>query len=229
MTHATETIEYKNHTIEIHYDDHHDIEIAIGDEPIMIIDFDGWNRANVIYDGSKNSLPQNIYVIRAIQDCDSQSLADELGFDIWKTEKRFAFDSKYQEPRYYKTVESRYRAMLQHDELQNVKIESVSTQDGNVYIVYDQLELDQYAGMKNAKPPIESVQAYFDGDVYGFVIDDYEDSCWGFIGDIEYCISEAKSIVDHMVNREREKRIARLKEMIRNHVPLYIREMELST
>ena len=55
--------------------------------------------------------------------------------------------------------------------------------------------------LKVAKSEVEEMDSYVRGEVYGYVIDE-EDSCWGFVGDIKYCIEEAKSIVDYMVKNE---------------------------
>lgn len=82
------------------------------------------------------------------------------------------------------------------------------------------------------------VQTFSDavsGNVWGYEITDENgddlDSCWGFIGDAysqdDYIWQEARSVVDHQVKRNRKKRIARLKEMILNKVPLFVREQEL--
>jgi len=43
---------------------------------------------------------------------------------------------------------------------------------------------------------IETYNQYFMGDVYGYIIDDGEDSCWGFYG-IEYCREEAKAVAGY--------------------------------
>jgi len=44
---------------------------------------------------------------------------------------------------------------------------------------------------KVAEALVEEWQSYCDGEVYGYVVEDEEgaelDSCWGFIGDIDYC------------------------------------------
>lgn len=51
-----------------------------------------------------------------------------------------------------------------------------------------------------AQSEVQTYDQYLQGDVYGYKIDDDNgDSCWGYYG-IEDCISEAKSIVDSMVN-----------------------------
>ena len=70
---------------------------------------------------------------------------------------------------------------------------------------------------------------YLSGDVWGYVINDggkNEDSCWGFYGD-DYCLSEAKSIVDCMIQRELKEKLAKVKNWIKNRVPLIHRHFEV--
>jgi len=54
------------------------------------------------------------------------------------------------------------------------------------------------------KSEVEEYDNYITGDAYGYVIEDEDeeevDSCWGFLGDADYALSEARSIVDHLVN-----------------------------
>jgi hypothetical protein len=78
-----------------------------------------------------------------------------------------------------------------------------------------------------------SIQLFEDwafGNVYGYEVLDanseHVDSCWGFFGDYdgEYgALSEAKSIVDHRIERERLERIEQIKTWIRNRVPFQYR------
>ena len=73
------------------------------------------------------------------------------------------------------------------------------------------------------KDEIETYSQYVNGDVYAFLIEDKDgniiDSCGGFYG-LEYCESEARSMVDYLENDNRVKRVARLKTLIKNRVPL---------
>lgn len=52
---------------------------------------------------------------------------------------------------------------------------------------------------------IKCYDDYMTGQVYGYVIEDedlgIDDSCWGFVGDIQYCIDEAMGIVDYYVKK----------------------------
>jgi len=49
----------------------------------------------------------------------------------------------------------------------------------------------------------EQFSAWANGDCYGYVAEDVDgediDSCWGYVGDMDYVISEAKSAVDYHV------------------------------
>ena len=66
---------------------------------------------------------------------------------------------------------------------------------------------------------VKTWNEYLSGDVWGYVIDgDNEDSCWGFYG-YDYCVQEAKGVVDCIVERER-KALEKAKAFIRNSVPL---------
>lgn len=50
---------------------------------------------------------------------------------------------------------------------------------------------------------VRELNAYCQGDVYGYVIHDENnneiDSCWGYVGDIDYCLGEARKIIDSLV------------------------------
>lgn len=52
-----------------------------------------------------------------------------------------------------------------------------------------------------AKGEVETLDKYLRGEVYGYVIDDIEDSCWGFFS-IEDAIQEAKNIIDYIEEKE---------------------------
>ena len=52
-----------------------------------------------------------------------------------------------------------------------------------------------------AKQEVETFTSYVNGSVYGYIIDDGEDSCYGYYDDDE-AMAEAKSAVDFEVKRE---------------------------
>jgi len=53
-----------------------------------------------------------------------------------------------------------------------------------------------------AEMEVKELDSFLTGEVYGYKIDtdtEQEESCWGYICDIKYCIDDAKSLVDGMV------------------------------
>ena len=56
------------------------------------------------------------------------------------------------------------------------------------------------------KSEVEIYDSYIKGEVYGYEIEKEEEhveSCWGFVGNYDYVVSEAKSIIDHMCKEEK--------------------------
>lgn len=52
--------------------------------------------------------------------------------------------------------------------------------------------------LKIAQSEVETYDQFLRGEVYGYKIDDNGDSCWGYYGQ-EECMAEAKSVVDSMI------------------------------
>lgn len=75
---------------------------------------------------------------------------------------------------------------------------------------------------------IETWNQYLSGDVYGYNIEQLNESCWGYYGE-DVCLQEAKSIVDWHLEEHRKKRIVILKELIKSKVPLEHRQKRLLT
>ena len=79
-----------------------------------------------------------------------------------------------------------------------------SGQIGVIYINRDEalsIWKDEKAVLSAMDSCIQNYDYYLGGDSYGYVIEfngDHEHSCWGFLGGYEYCLSEAKSVVDHL-------------------------------
>lgn len=68
---------------------------------------------------------------------------------------------------------------------------------------------------------------YLTGNVWGFITYDEHgdmiDSCHGFYGDTEYCIEEAKSVIDYEIKHRLKQRLLKLKTLIKSKVPIYLR------
>jgi len=84
---------------------------------------------------------------------------------------------------------------------------------------------------EQAEQTLKTWNEILTGQVYGYVVTDSEgnelDSCWGYIGDTDYPISEAKFAVNEQISRRVKAHMKRVKEWIRNKVPL-INRKELS-
>lgn len=80
------------------------------------------------------------------------------------------------------------------------------------------------------KAGVETYSQYANGEVYGFVIEDEDgehvDSCWGFYG-FEYVKQEAEAAAKAEAEHRAKQRANRLKDLIRNRVPLALRAAEL--
>lgn len=73
-----------------------------------------------------------------------------------------------------------------------------------------------------AEGEIETFTQYASGEVYGYVIDEDEDSCWGFYS-VKDALEEAKSVIDCVVKQAKEEHCLQLKLWIKNGVPLQYR------
>ena len=84
---------------------------------------------------------------------------------------------------------------------------------------------------------VNEYDQYLTGQVFGFIVEHQEsgeeESCWGFFG-ADYCIEEAKSIAEYLEEKHQKNlkqieqdRQHRLCALIRNHVPLSTRQVEM--
>lgn len=62
-----------------------------------------------------------------------------------------------------------------------------------------------------AQQEVKELDSYLRGEVYRYSINDGEESCGGFIGDIQYCIDEAKGMAEWLKkNKEEEAEKAKI-------------------
>lgn len=73
-----------------------------------------------------------------------------------------------------------------------------------------------------AEGDIETLNQFFAGDVYGYVVDGDGDSCWGFYG-MEDVTAEAKSAIDWQIKRQTKEHCEQLKKWIKNKVGIAYR------
>lgn len=191
-------------TVNLHPDDHcRTWEDVLCDEPILIFTRDRQG-TRVQFDGTKTVQVYMLDVLRLADDSYSWTdVLDEQDADWrWTDGGRLRVDSSsLKSVRYFKDAESAVRSNFRADfgaDLSDFRLHQFGTRDGWTYAAWRQSELDNYAGVKDAKAPIETVQAYLDGDVYGWTVEDADgdtiESCWGYIGDAEDVLAEAESV-----------------------------------
>ena len=77
---------------------------------------------------------------------------------------------------------------------------------------------------KYLKSMVKELDDHMTGNIWGYTItdsdDEFVDSCWGFVGDPEYCMEQATSEATSLLTYARGKRIRKLKVLIKQHVPL---------
>jgi len=75
---------------------------------------------------------------------------------------------------------------------------------------------------------VKTYDDYVSGSVYGYQVKDKKendiDSCWGFFGDTDYMIKEAKSNIDFDIEAKRKQKNKKLKVLMKNKVALNTRE-----
>ena len=88
---------------------------------------------------------------------------------------------------------------------------------------------DKVAGY--LKGEVTTYSDWANGNIYSFEVEDSDgenvESCFGFIGDSDYCLSEGVDVAKAIIHNDRMNRFARLKELIRNRVPLGLRSAQL--
>ena len=78
---------------------------------------------------------------------------------------------------------------------------------------------------------VETYNQYIMGEVYGFQIPGIEDSCSGFYGsnhEDSGLLDHARNGIDSHISYENKRRFLRLKDLIRNNVPLFERSLILN-
>jgi len=174
------------------------------DEPVLIFTRDRWGRTSIQYDGTRDLCESMLDVLRIADDSHSWTdVLDVMGADwTWTDGGTLKVDSSSLKGiRYFKTADAAVRSIFRADygkELTDFRLHQFSTRDGWTYAAWYQPELNRYAGCKDACAPIDTVQAYLDGDVFGWTIQDADgdvlDSCWGYIGDADAVLAEGESV-----------------------------------
>lgn len=198
-----ETTEVGRFTVKLHSDESGwTWKDVLCDEPILIFTRDR-HGTRVQFDGTKTVQVYMLDILRLADESDWTDVLDEQDAEWrWTDGGRLRVDSSsLKSVCYFKDAESAVRSIFRADfgaELSDFRLHQFRTRDGWTYAVWCQSELDKYAGTKDAKAPLETVQAYLDGDVYGWTVEDADgdaiESCWGYIGDARDVLAEAESV-----------------------------------
>ena len=105
----------------------------------------------------------------------------------------------------YANMRNAARGVLRRQgfDLDSIRVRTLRSQRDLIFCAWNQAQLDQYAGVKNAKGFTDYIQHVLDNDIWGFVINDsdgeYLDSCWGFVGnpDNDDLMSEARAAAEY--------------------------------
>lgn len=229
-----ETITYRAFIIELHHDTDCTIEQAIGDAPIELItsarfDWHAWNNCAAVNVPTRE-------IVKAIDSQDLDDLCDACGHECERLpDGRVSIEFRYESrKRFYKSAKTAFAGILRYEELTDIEVWQFQTNGRQtVYAIANKSALVKWSG--NADCTLESfassIESYLDGECYGYVvkrvdgddIGEIGDSCWGFVGDSEYCIEEAKSWIDSHLRYVAKQRQLKLKTLIRNHAPLHLR------
>ena len=83
--------------------------------------------------------------------------------------------------------------------------------------------------MKVLEGEVKTYDSYVSGQVYGYrILDNKEndiDSCWGYYGDTDYLIQEAKGHIDYIIEHERKEKQKKVKSLIKTKVNLQYRKV----
>ena len=74
-----------------------------------------------------------------------------------------------------------------------------------------------------AEGEVKDLDTYIRGEVFGYVIDEDGDSCWGYYSR-EDAMSEAEAMIDCIVDQAKKLHFQQLKTWIKNKVPFYARK-----
>lgn len=196
------------------------------DEPVTLFYSERFG-VRAVFDNMSDRIPQEIW--KAIESEDWREVVANVAYDydVQSPEKIVVYLHDYDQAATYKSWHNAARGVFRREygyELDDIRVERFDTRSDCYFMVWRQSELDSYAGVKHAKPPRDTVKAVIDGDVWGFTVEDSDsdivESCWGFVGDAEYCLNEAIATARSFVQHDRKERIARLKTLIQNRVPL---------
>ena len=199
----------------------------IGDEPIAVFSSGSYNRSHVMHDNVANY--PSFGVCKAIYSEDYNEILCEYAFDVDTVNGKTRVEY-WDKPRYFKNDKNAAKAVFYAEcgfDLDEIGVTQAGNDRSSTYwVIWNKSEFKKYSGSVDS-PSTEYVSDILDGNIWQHSIIDPNgeivDACGGFVGEPEYCEVEGLSTLAWHVNNAKNQRTTKLKELIRNRVPLSMR------
>ena len=205
MAEAIQTVKYKNHKIEILPDEHCENPIQTWD---MLGEYYCWHRRYSLGNSDRFNTPDEViaYAKQTGSLLFNLYMYDHSGITLSISNSHYPFNDRWDAGQLGFVLVDREKALKEFGKKRLTK----------------KLKQKIY---KTIEGEVETYNQYLAGDVYGYVVrrdNEPIDSCWGFYGQSD-CLNEAKSIVDSEDKQAVSKHCHKVKQWIRNKVPLIYR------
>ena len=205
MSEAIQTVKYKNHKIEIFPDEHCENPIQTWD---MLGEYYCWHRRYNLGNSNRFDSPDEVidYAKQSRSLLFNLYMYDHSGITLSMSNSHYPFTDRWDAGQLGLILIDREKALKEFGKKRLTK--------QLIQKIYNTIEGE-----------VETYNKYLAGDVYGFVVsrdNNPIDSCWGFYSQTD-CLNEAISIVDCEDKQAVSKHCHKVKEWIRNKVPLIYR------
>ncbi len=205
MAEVIKTVQYKKHTIEIFPDDHCENPIQNWD---VLGEYLCWHRRYNLGNSDRFTTPDEVvaYARQTRSMLFNLYMYDHSGIVLSLSNSHYPFNDRWDAGQLGFILVDREKALKEFGKKRLTK------------------QLKQKI-RQIIEGEVKTYNQYLAGDVYGYVVsrdNEQIDSCWGYYGQDD-CLSEAKSIVDYEVRRAVQRHCQKVKQWIRNKVPLIYR------
>jgi hypothetical protein len=206
MNDAVQTVNYKNHTIEIHPDLSSENPVKYWD---VLGEFICWHRRYELENSTRFKTPQEVveYAKRTNSLIFPIYMYDHSGISLSLSNSSYPYNDRWDSGQVGYVLVDRSKALREFGK------KKFSTQLKK--------RVEQVIAAE-----IETYNQYLSGDVYGYSISKNGEeisSCWGYYGQ-DYCLTEAKAVVDDEIIRSIVNHSQRVKKWIKSKTPLIYRK-----
>ena len=227
-------------TVSISQNDSLGFDDIAGDQPVDVVSH--MSRGNTWLTRAGGADIPHIETMVRIYREEWQEIVEDIVYDCEERKSGIVvFPNWHDHAVTFKTWHNAARGMLDRlgVDLDAMRIVEISPQycqsSHSFFVMWNQKQFDAYAGCKNAEVSTDYYQSILSGDVWDICVydtktDEYVDSCGGFVGEYwsDYIQGEAEQMLSGAIRQRKQERFARLKELIRNRVPLGLRAKELA-